>query len=570
MRKTLAALISAAFIAGMSIAPASAVTFGGEIIDASVSKPWVVSIWYAKTTDADSVPICTGSLIAPDVVLTAAHCVLSTGYFYVQTHADTLVKSTYKFHEVNSSWKSPRYSAKRLINDFGLLKLTEPIEDITPIPFAKSTQLKNSDALRSFKLYGWGVNQDGDEANFLGTAILSNQTSAAAKLFKSDFNSKTMIAAGKYISKERVYAGACNGDSGGPLVGVISGVETVVGVTSFGKTGCNFKAPSIFTKVAYFSKDITAGLAAVRKGSVVSNRAAPIPSTAPGITGVGAVGSTLTCDKGIWSANTTKVSLRWTSPASIVGLTDPQVLVKQEHAGQTFTCEVTGISTGGTKTVRQSVPIPIRPTSRSTLTISGVYAIYPPVKIGDSISCSGMAWGEGVTETITWYSSSTNQFSLSNPIVGSGKTLTVDLALGEAIAGRYLQCLSTGTSAGGSSSYYASVQVAKPTAPVIWSVSISGLTSGTLAPAAGAVGSCTYQASEQGVATFQWVITNNTYPSTVLHTLGSSATQTITSDIISKLSGNYLECRVNVRSIGGSANGSKYVWYLFALPNVPR
>lgn len=562
-------MISAIFFAAMSVAPASAVTFG-EVIDASVSKPWVVSIWYAKTTDDDSIQICTGSLIAPDVVLTAAHCVLSTGYFHIQTHADTLLKSDYKFHEVNSAWKSPRYSAKRLINDFGLLKLTKPIEDIKPIPFATSSQLKASDALRSFKLYGWGVNQDGEDANYLGTANLTNQASSATKLFKTAFNPKTMIAAGKYISKERVYAGACNGDSGGPLVGVLSGVETVVGVTSFGKTGCNFKAPSIFTKVAYFSKDITAGLAAVRKGSVVSNRAAPIPETSPAISGLASVGSTLTCEKGVWSANTTNVSLRWTSPASIAGLTDSQVLVKQEQAGQTFTCEVIGTSPGGTKTVRQSVSIPLRPTSKSTLTITGVYAIYPAVKIGDVATCSGMSWGQGVTETITWYSSSSNQFSLSNPVVGTGKTLAIDLSVGEAIAGKYLQCLSTGTSAGGSSSYYASLQVAKPAAPVIWSVSISGLVSGTQAPAVGAVGSCAYQASEQGVASYQWVITNNAYPSTVLHTLGTSSTQTITSEIISKLSGNYLECRVNLRSIGGSANGSKYVWYLFALPSVPR
>lgn len=454
MRKLLASFISAAVLAAFSIAPATAVTFGGEIIDASVSKPWVVSIWHAETSDADYKQICTGSLIAQDVVLTAAHCVLSTGFFQVQTNADTLNQSTYKFHEVDASWKSPRYSAKRLINDFGLLKLTEPILDITPIPYAKSSQLKKSDALRSFKLFGWGVNQDGEEATYLGTANLSYQASSAAKIFKSYFNPKTMIAAGKYNATERVYAGACNGDSGGPLVGTISGVETVVGITSYGRTGCNYKAPSIFTKVAYFAKDISSGLAAVRRGSVVANRAAPTYSIAPTITG-GVGEGVLNCNVGQWSSNTTKLTYEWIAPYTVSGIENQSLRLAPYLIDRTFTCRVSA-STAFTSVyfdVSRNIPAP--PSSYSYLTIRNVPYL-GKTAVGTILSCGPLTWsGSGVSESVTWYAGNTLLYTASGSSqIGSGSQLTITPEVISSFSGKgYVQCVVSGTNEGGSKSY---------------------------------------------------------------------------------------------------------------------
>jgi secreted trypsin-like serine protease len=52
-----------------------------------------------------------------------------------------------------------------------------------------------------------------------------------------------------------VYDGAqsaCNGDSGGPLVCNDAGVNTLVGVTSWGRNGCPTNFPSVYTRLAAF------------------------------------------------------------------------------------------------------------------------------------------------------------------------------------------------------------------------------------------------------------------------------------------------------------------------------
>ena len=65
----------------MLAARAGAVVFGTEVPDGGQSAPWVASIWYSESADGDPEFICTGSLIANDIVLTAAHCTFNTGFY---------------------------------------------------------------------------------------------------------------------------------------------------------------------------------------------------------------------------------------------------------------------------------------------------------------------------------------------------------------------------------------------------------------------------------------------------------------------------------------------------------
>jgi secreted trypsin-like serine protease len=250
---------------------AQAITYGQEIVDASTSKPWVASIWYAEEGEDYLDFICSGSLIEKDVVLTAAHCVDRDGMYAVQLRADTL-EDEWLFIYSSAEWSSPRYDRKSIQNDIGLILLQEPVVDFSPVPWASKKLLKRVDKLTKFKLYGWGQDQNKDLASFLRFSTLNSQTKAALKDFTAkQFNQKTTIAAGRYLKNERVYSGACYGDSGGPLTASILGIEILVGITSYGAESCRAKVPSVFTKVPYYEKDIKQGIKVLRARAALAN-----------------------------------------------------------------------------------------------------------------------------------------------------------------------------------------------------------------------------------------------------------------------------------------------------------
>ena len=64
--------------------PASGITFGREVTNGSTAYPSVVSIWTADNAEDDARLQCSGTLITSRIVLTAAHCVNSTGLYFVQ------------------------------------------------------------------------------------------------------------------------------------------------------------------------------------------------------------------------------------------------------------------------------------------------------------------------------------------------------------------------------------------------------------------------------------------------------------------------------------------------------
>jgi secreted trypsin-like serine protease len=377
-----------------SISPANAVINGSELLDADVSNPWVAQIYYAETVETYNTPqfICSGSLISENKILTAAHCVMDTGFYFVTLGARTL-NSNAQMLEVESVWRNPRYSDRKLVNDVGVLKLTKPVYTVAPISLPTASMNTKINKLKSYTVYGWGVDQNRIQAIYLKTAQLTNQDSVAkSRLSKFGYSSTTMLAAGNYLKNEKIYAGTCNGDSGGPLVTEINGVETIIGVTSWGisdRNGyCDMGYPSVFSRVTYFLKDINAGVAVADQSSTDANRAAPSYSVKPSITGSAKVGSVITCDTGVWSANTTNVTFKWTSPYGATSLTGKSININTWNAGETFTCVVTGSSKTANLPVTSSVSIPSKPSSYGYADIVGVDS-YSNIKSGTVATCSG-------------------------------------------------------------------------------------------------------------------------------------------------------------------------------------
>lgn len=261
MKKSMIAL-AFAIVTSLAAAPANAVVFGDDIESASSNYPWAVSIWYAGPKDEYYYPICSGSLIAPDAVLTAAHCLTNKGTYSVQMGSDTLDgENEATFYGVAAIWKHPSYEAEDFKNDVGLIKLTSYQTKVKPVEIANRRDLKAVRDAKKFEMLGWGRDEEGNYAKFLGYAKLRNKTNQANRLLRwYDFESVSTIAAGRYIKRLKVYVGSGSGDSGGPLLANINGVNKVVGITSWGKDDGDFSGPTVFSNVAYQRADIGRGL----------------------------------------------------------------------------------------------------------------------------------------------------------------------------------------------------------------------------------------------------------------------------------------------------------------------
>ena len=568
-RRGLAVSLATSLIVGLLIAPfattqAKAVVFGEEVPEASTTAPWVASIWYTKNISQKAEFICTGSLIKADIVITAAHCTFDKGFYWVKLGSDTL-DSNVPMLEVSGTWKHSRYSKRTITNDLGLLKLTEPVVGIKPVAIPTAAQVAKVNKLNKFRIYGWGQDQNKEPAKFLRTANLDLQDSAARRAYGSGFKPEVMLASGRYIKAERIYAGGCNGDSGGPLMGSVDGKQVLVGLTSWGSAqGCDRGKPTIFTRVSYYLQNISSGMVIATKNAKEYNQAAPSNIVAPSITGSQRVGSTLSCDKGTWSDNTTEIDQYWTSPSRISGERSASVLVTNDDAGQTFTCVVIGRSLTAQLTIEKKAVIPSAPVLDTSQSISGIGSTAP--KTGTNITCSNATWRNSVERTLPpqWYVgdyTSRDRLSSNATAVGEGTTLILTKEIIVKAINKSIMCASGVTGPGGTRYNIVGVSMPYIGTPTP-SVKIEGLLSNET-PSPAQIATCLVDQPEQYESIkYEWTLQTYSWSnSPTAPVVGTTSTFIFDSVNILTSVRKYLQCKVTVTNLvaSGSATTTTYV-----------
>ncbi len=181
----------------------------------------VVGLAFGQVGDAAYVAECTGTLIAPSVVLTAGHCVDNKQDVVVYTgdgQDDALVPVA-AAHRVAS--KAVHAQLRRYplgYADFALLTLEEPLEGITPLPFVTTLAERLAATTRgSALLVGYGRRED---------ARAGRKFQAEARIHAATSTEAVVGGDGK---------DACAGDSGGPaLTHRPDGSYALLGVVSRG------------------------------------------------------------------------------------------------------------------------------------------------------------------------------------------------------------------------------------------------------------------------------------------------------------------------------------------------
>ena len=202
---------------------------------------------------------CSGSLVAPNIVLTAAHCLDPSvagpvNVIYFGENEAAPARSV----GVERCERHPEYElidqepVTQALNDVGLCVLTEDIDDVPPIPILFGCEVDQLVVDAPITIVGFGATSGGNDDPIVGggTKRFGSQT---VEMINADVNDLLMVGPESAV---------CFGDSGGPALlelddGTwrIAGVASSIHPMSFGSCGYGSVHDLVHTQVPWLEEE---------------------------------------------------------------------------------------------------------------------------------------------------------------------------------------------------------------------------------------------------------------------------------------------------------------------------
>jgi len=235
---------------------------------------------------------CTGTVVAPRVILTAAHCAenVETGgftkpgeYAVATGIANPKQASGANVFSVSAVHVFPSFDPGVIHGDAAVLILSRPTS-ATPVALAGPGDAALYEGGAAVTVAGWGLTraQNRQAPANLRSATMAVQTASACQRktrgFYKEFSPSVQLC---LLSPPANESGTCFGDSGGPAIGQRpDGTAVELGVISVVGPLCTPQAPNVLTRVDYVSPWVAEWIATTETGAPPPfvDPAAPLPT----------------------------------------------------------------------------------------------------------------------------------------------------------------------------------------------------------------------------------------------------------------------------------------------------